>query len=218
MAMTETPPGRSLIATESGGSIVEAAGGIAVIVLSIIGLARGGEFMTAIATIVLGVALLAEGGAIAAQFSKLLSAVTGGALGAMELGGGMTAEILAGGGAIVLGILALVGLKPMILLPAAVIAVGVALMLTAGAIERLNEIRVQAAGLSETAEKVAQAAVSGAVGTQVLAGIAAVVLGILALVTSYSASLTLVGLIVLGASVTLTGTALAGRMLRMFSS
>jgi hypothetical protein len=218
--MSMTGDVKSVLEVESGGSIVEAAGGIAVIVLAIIGLARGGnEFMTAIATIVLGVALLAEGGAIAAQFSRLLSMASGGSLGAVQLGSGMTGEILAGGGAIVLGILALVGLRPMALLPAAVIGVGGTLVLTAGAIERLNQIRVAAAGLTEMAQRVAQAAVSGAVGTQVLAGIAAIVLGILALVSDTQAmNLTLVGLLVLGASVTLTGTALAGRLLRLFSA
>jgi hypothetical protein len=217
MAMTEDT--RSMLATESGGSIVEAAGGVAVIVLAIIGLARGGGFLTAIAMIVLGIALLAEGGSIAAQFSRLLSAVTGGAVGAMELGSGMTAEILAGGAAIVLGILGLVGLHPMVLLPAAVIAVGGSLVMTSSAVERLNQIKLQAAGLSEIAQKVAQTAVSGAIGTQVLAGVAAVVLGILALVSQdYAATLTLVGLLVLGAAMTLTGTALAGRFLRMFGA
>jgi hypothetical protein len=218
MALTEDT--KSLLEIESGGSLIEAAGGIAVIVLTIIGLARGSEgFLTSIATIVLGVALLAEGGTIAAQFSRLLAAATGGTLGAMELGGGMTAEVLAGGAAIVLGILGLVGLNPMVLLPAAVIAVGGSLVLTAGAVERLNHLRVQAAGLSEMAQKVAQAAVSGAVGMQVLAGIGAIVLGILALVSaSHAATLTLAGLLVLGAAVALSGSALAGRLLRMFTA
>jgi hypothetical protein len=78
---------------------------------------------------------------------------------------------------------------------------------------------VQAAGLSEIAQRVAQAAVSGAVGTQVLAGVAAIVLGILALVSeTHAANLALVGLLVLGAAITLTATALAGRLLRLFSA
>jgi hypothetical protein len=58
-----------------------------------------------------------------------------------------------------------------------------------------------------------------AVGTQVLAGIAAIVLGILGLIlVGQAANLTLVGLLVLGGSVTLTGTALAGRLLRLLSA
>jgi hypothetical protein len=218
MAITDDV--KTVIEIESGGLLIEAAGGIAVIVLAIIGLARAGDgVMTSIATIVLGVALLAEGGAIAAEFSKLLSAATGGTLGAMELGSGMTTEIFAGGAAIVLGILGLVGLVPMVLLPAAVIAVGGGLVLTSGAVARLNQLRVQATGVSEMAQRVSQAAVSGAVATQILAAIAAIVLGILALVsTSHAAILTLVGLLVLGAAVALSGAALAGRLIRMFAA
>jgi hypothetical protein len=66
--------------------------------------------------------------------------------------------------------------------PRAGIAVGSSLVLTAGAVQRLNDLKVQAAGLPEMAQKVAQAAVSGAAGVQILAGIGAIVLGILALV------------------------------------
>jgi hypothetical protein len=209
---------RGIVAAESGGSIVEAAGGIAVMVLAIIGLAQSGnEFMTAIATIVLGVALMAEGGAIAAHMSRLLGMATAGGIRAADLGSGMTAEFLAGGAAIVLGILALVGLHPAVLLAAAVIAVGASLVLTAGAVEKINQIRLQAAGMGDMALDLARLAVSGAVGTQVLIGIAAMVLGIVGLVSaSEIASLTLVGLLVLGASLIVTGTALAGGLLRLF--
>ena len=216
MALTEDT--KSMLEIESGGSLIEAAGGIAVIVLTVIGLARGNDgFIPSIATIVLGVALLAEGGAIAAEFSKLLTATSGGTFGAMELGGGMTTEVLTGGAAIVLGILGLVGLVPMVLLPAAVIAVGGGLILTAGAVERLNRLRVRTTGSSEVAERVSQVAVSGAIATQIIAGIAAIVLGILALVSAGHASiLTLVGLLALGSAVALSGTALAGRLMRMF--
>lgn len=173
--------------------------------------------MTSIATIVLGVALLAEGGAIAAQVSKLLAA--NGMIGAAELGGGMTAEVHAGVAAIVLGILGFVSLHPTVLLPAAVIAVGGSLYLTAGTVERLGHMRLQTKGVSEAAEKVARAAVSAAVGTQILAGIAAIVLGVLALVSAnHTAILTLVALLVLGSALTLSGTTVAGRLVRMFAA
>jgi len=208
------------MATESGGSIVEVAGGIAVIVLAIIGLAQGGnEFLTAIATIVLGVALMAEGGTIAAHMSRLLGLVTAGGMRATEIGTGMTGEFLAGIAAIVLGILALVGLHAPILLAAAVIVVGASLLLTAGAVERLNQVPLQATG-SEMARELEQFAVSSAVAAQLLVGIAAIVLGIVALVSTaaFMASLTLIALLVLGASLMLTGTALAGGVMRLFNT
>jgi hypothetical protein len=174
--------------------------------------------MTSITGIVLGAALLAQGGAIAAEYSKLIAMVTGGTVGAVELGGGMTVEILAGGSAIVLGILGLLGFSPEILLPAAIIAVGASSIFAASGLQRLNTLKVQAAGLSDIAQKVAQATVAGAIAVQVLAGGGAIVLGILALtLTAHAAVLTLVGLLVLGASVSVSGTALTGRLLRLFN-
>ncbi len=218
--MSATYDEKAILEIETTGSLIEAAAGIAVVVLAIIGLARADtRFMTSIAVIVLGAALLAQGGAIATEYSKLLAMISGGTLGAVELGGGMTIEILAGGSTIVLGILALIGFSPEILLPAAVIIVGASSILAASGIQRLNTLKVQAAGLSDIAQKVSQAAVAGAIAAQVLAGGGAIVLGILALTLSAQAAvLTLVGLLVLGVSVAVSGTALTGRLLRLFST
>lgn len=218
--MSMTYDQKTILETETTGSVVEAAGGIAVIVLAIIGLSRGdtGLFMS-IAGIVLGAALLAHGGTIAAEYSKLLAMTTGGTLGTIELGGGMTVEVLAGGAAMVLGILGLLHFAPVVLLASTVIAVGGSLIFAAGGIQRLNTLKTQAAGLSEIAQRVAQSAVSGAIAAQVLAGAAAIVLGILGLTTtSYPNALTLIGLLVLGAAIAASGAALSGRLLRFFSS
>lgn len=209
---------RDILGIETTGSVVEAALGIAVIVLSIIGIAQSGSgFLSSIAAIVLGVALMVQGGAVAAEYSKLLSTVTGGALGALQLGSSVTAEMLAGLATIVLGILGLIGFAPVILISAAVITVGASLLLSIGGLQRLNSVKVQAAGLTELAQKTAEAAVAGAVTTQLLAGTAAIVLGILALtIPTHGAILMLVALLVLGAAVAISGTTLTGRMLRMF--
>ncbi|HZD26720.1 MAG TPA: hypothetical protein VE631_10700, partial [Alphaproteobacteria bacterium] len=124
---------RRLLEVESGGAAVEAIGGIAIIILGILGLVGlAPSFLAAIAGIVFGVAVLALGAAIAAEFYSLYARLTGGALGTVELGGGMTVEVVAGGAAIVLGILALLGVAPNVLLPALVIAGGGSLMLAAG--------------------------------------------------------------------------------------
>lgn len=210
---------KAMVEVETAGSLIEAAAGIAVIVLAIIGLARHDTgFMMSITGIVLGGALLTEGGTVAAELSKLLSAISGSTLGAVELGGGMTAELLAGGAAIVLGILGLLGFSPETLLAAAVVAVGAALVLSANSVLRLNSLKVQAAGLSDVAQRIAQAWVSGAVAAQVLAGGAAIVLGILALtLPANKGPLTLVGLLILGVAITASGTALAGRLMRLFN-
>lgn len=217
---TYTYDRKDILGIETTGSVVEAATGVAVIVLAIIGIAQSGSgFMGSIAAIVLGAALMAQGGAIAAEYSKLLSTITGGALGVLELGSSVTTEMLAGIATIVLGILGLIGFAPITLVSAAVIAVGASLVLSIGGLQRLNRLKVQAAGLSDLAQKTAEAAIAGAVTTQVLAGAAAIVLGILALTMPvHSAILVLVGLLVLGAAVAISGTTLTGRMLRMFEA
>lgn len=217
--MSSTFGEKSVLEVETAGNVVEAAAGIAVVVLSIIGLAHvGGASMTAVATIVLGAALLAQGGTVAAEYSKLLAMASGGTLGAVELGGGMSVEMLAGGAAVVLGILGLLGLSPEYLLPAAVIVVGASLILAAGALQRLNTLKVQAANLSDLAQSVARSAVAAALSAQVLAGGAAIVLGILGLTLPMSAPvLTLVGLLVLGGAVAISSTALAGRLFRLMN-
>lgn len=218
--MATTYNEKAILEIETTGLVIEAAAGIAVIVLAIIGLAHADNgFVMSIAAIVLGGAMLAQGGTVAAEYSKLLTTVTAGTLGAVDLGGGMTVEILTGGTAIVLGILGLVGFRPEILMPAAVIVVGASLILAASGFQRLNTLKVQAAGLSDMGLRVSQAAVSGAIAAQVLAGGASIVLGILALtLMGHAGVLTLVGLLVLGASVTISGTALTGRLMRLFGA
>jgi hypothetical protein len=218
MSTTTYNEQRSLVEVETVGSLVEAGLGVAVLVLAIIGLARADSgLVTSIACIILGAALLAQGGAVAAEYSKLLSTITGGTLGAVELGTGMTSEMIAGGAAIVLGILGLLGLSAEILLSSAVIVAGATLVLAATTSHRLNTLKLQAVELPEMAQRVAQGAVSGAIMAQVLAGGAAIVLGILALtVTAHAMTLALVGFLVLGASMAVSGSAFTGRFLRLF--
>jgi len=219
---------RSLLEVESSGAAVETVGGLAVIVLSILGLARlAPEFLAAIAGIVVGVSIFAQGTAVAAEYHNLFSRLTGGALEAVELGAGMSVEVMAGAGAIVLGIIALVHIAPEILLPALVIAVGATLVLSAGTVQRLNGLKMAAAETPALAQQVMRTATGGAAAGQVLAGIAAAVLGIIALASLPTAgssaaaggawlTLTLVGLLVLGSSILMSGGSLLTRFVQMF--
>lgn len=211
---------RDVARVEATGSLVEAAGGIAVIVLSIIALSRTGGSATlpSIAVIILGAALLAEGGTIATEFSRLLAMVTGGAMNAVDLGGGIATEIFVGASVLVLGVLALIGISPMTLISVAVIATGGMMLLTAGGVHRMNHIRVQTGGTPEIAQSLILAAGSGAAAFQILAAIAAIVLGILALTSAaVTMAFTLVGLLVLGAAIVLSGTALTGSLMRVLA-
>jgi hypothetical protein len=210
---------KGVLEIETTGSIIESVAGVAVIVLAIIGLTRpDSPFIASIAAIVLGFAMLAEGGAITAEYSKLLSMITGGAVGAVEFGGGTTVEMLAGGGMAVLGVLGLLGFAPVILVSTGLIEIGVAIILASKGSRRLNALKVRAAGFSELAEKVTEGAVTCAAATQILAGGAAAVLGVLALtLKAHTETLMLVGLLILGAAVVMSGAALTGRILRLFN-
>ncbi|HTW33120.1 MAG TPA: hypothetical protein VMD53_00775 [Rhizomicrobium sp.] len=210
---------RTIVKAEGTGSAVEAAAGIAIAVLAIIGLSRGTTgSLTSIATIILGAAMFVFGATMATEYSKVVEAVGEGAIGASEFGAGISVEIMTGGTAIVLGILGLIGVGRAVLIPAAVITVGAGLILSAGSFQRLNNLRMQVSGLADFAQALSRAAVTSALTSQVLAGLAAIVLGILALsVPGSSGSLMQVGLIVLGVALAMSGTALTGRVLRLFS-
>jgi hypothetical protein len=224
---------------EAGEGAIQAFGGLAVVVLAILGLSGLAPAMLAsIAGIVIGAALLAEGGTIAGELSILASGpIHGGASGA-EAGSGMTVEFLAGGAVVVLGILALIGLSQPILVPALIIVTGTALILTTGTMHRLDEVKMEASGTTGDAQRIVRGAASGTAGAQLLAGLAAIVLGILALVSSPAGTagpaagnaanagaaggstwiiLTLVALLVLGTALAINRATLAGRLVRLFN-
>jgi hypothetical protein len=86
--------------------------------------------------------------------------------------------------------------------------------LTSGTTTRLNDLKLEAAKAGEMAQNMARAAVSGAAGAQMLAGFATVVLGIIALVSvPDKMPLTLIGFLVASAALTLSASALSGKML-----
>lgn len=196
----------------AGGSLTEALCGAGTLVLAIIGLAGVlPGYLASIATIVFGVALLAHGSAIAARYSRLTHETAPFELDTRtELGGGMGALLLGGAAGIVLGILAVLGLIPATLIPTAVILYGASLLIGSAAsidLSTLGEPHVGGRFAHDT-----RRATVAATGTQALAGIAAIVLGILVLIGLAPLALTFVALIVLGGAVLLTGSALSTRM------
>ncbi len=185
-----------------------------VVALAIIGLAAFHTFwMAALATILAGVGLLFEGGAIASRFSTVLHDASKGRLGAVELGGGMSAELLGGIAGLALGILTLAGLAPMILMPVAAIVYGVSLLLGLGAMARLNDLHIEMVCDTNESRHVARALVKSAEGVQMLLGLGSVVLGILAIIGMAPLMLSLVAMLAVGFSSMLSGSAVGGRML-----
>ena len=215
---SQTDP-RKLVKTTMTGSGIEAAGGAAAVVLAILGLAHvAPEHMLPVASIVVGAALLAQAGLLANGASDVVVREAMGRRDKMEFEGGIGAEALAGGAAVVLGILSLIGLDANVLMSVAAIVLGVGLVLESGATSRLNRLD-DAGDMPSTARSTtARRAVAGTEGTQMLIGLAAIVLGILALIGLDPMVLNLIAMLVVGVSILLSGAALGGKMASMLAT
>jgi hypothetical protein len=197
-------------ATLAGGSSLELIGGGAAAVLAIIGLAGTLPFyMTTIATILVGGALLAHGAAVTARRSDTMRRAVDDRAEQIEIGGGAGSEFLGGAAAIVLGILALAGVMPLVLLPVAMIVIGGTILLGAPA---QPEIARLAPDRDRRMSRITHEAVESTSGGMVLAGLGAIVLGILALVgVGPAPTLVQVALLAVGVALLLGGSALTAR-------
>ena len=215
VAMTESIAGQT-----NYGGFADAIGGIATVVLTIVALAGvQSDLMIAIAVIVFGAALLVQGGAILSEYAHIIFPPGAAASSVDEFsGGGLASAFLAGAAGIVLGILALLGLHAIVLTAISTIAFGTALVLSSSAVWHLHLLK-RSSMIKETHDRrlgsdvLAGEMASGSAGIQALAGLAAVILGILAVVGTNPAVLTLVALLVLGTTLVLTGSALSGAVL-----
>lgn len=207
--------GKAVLEAIAGGAFAETAGGIGAVVLTILGLAGiAPVLLTAIATIAIGAVMLIKGFAVSAEYTKVAHAVVSDKVETAELSGGLSGEIMAGMAAVVLGILSLLTVSPLVLLPSAAIVLGVGLGLGSGADARINSLR---AGEQESRwfQRMLNEMVSASIGAEILVGLGATVLGILALVGLAPVVLTLVAMLSLGTTVLLSGTSLGGKMLNM---
>jgi hypothetical protein len=208
-------PSSSAVSGETAayGGFIDALGGIATIVLAIIGLSGvKSEVLVSISTIVFGAALLIQAGALLGEFSKVeteqdTDVGTG--------GGGLSVLFLVGIAGLVLGVLALLNIHAAVLTAAAVIAFGAALLISSWAVWQLLTSPLIAARFRTHAPMVrliASEAAAGSAGLQAMAGLAVIVLGVLAICGIYTVPLTLTALLVSGASIVMTGSALSGTM------
>ena len=213
--------------TAAFGGAMDAIGGIATAVLAIIALAGWRpELLAGVATIVFGAALLIQGGTLLSEYSQVFAPA-----GALQStadafsGDGLAAMFPVGIAGIVLGILALLGIAPYALTAISVIAFGAALMLSAESVRKLYRLQAQvrrsSLGTYTTGEYLAGEMAGGSAGIQFLAGLAAVVLGIIAVAVrgdGRSEALTLVGLLVVGLTNIISGSALSGLVLSFMRS
>ncbi|HEX6271596.1 MAG TPA: hypothetical protein VFZ53_01080 [Polyangiaceae bacterium] len=188
-------------------SVVDAAAGAVVTLLAIIGL-TGTEprVMGAISLMAVGLALVAEATGLMQRSQKLLSEnrirhqITASAL----------AELVAGAFGFVLGVLALFGLEPFVLLALASISFGVALVFGTGAAVQVDTV---AAHLEPSpTRRVIHEAVIGASGARFLVALASIVLGLLALAGVERSALLLTSSLILGIALFLGAVSLGDRL------
>lgn len=204
------------------GGFADALGGVATIVLAIVGLAgMRPEMMIGIATVVFGAALLIEGGAMLSEYAQLIFPTGAHAPQAWEFGGsGLSALFTMGAAGIVLGVLALLGIASAALTSVAIIAFGSALVLSSNAVWNLSRLRQAAAPEGQTVSGsviLANEMASGSSGVLSLAGLAAIVLGVLGVAGMNAAMLTLAALLVLGAALIMTGSTLSATVFALMS-
>lgn len=205
---------RRFLGELSAGTGLEAIAGAGALVLAIIGLAGVLPFyMAAIATIVVGAAFLVEGAVIMAKQCDI-AAEFGETTGQeIEVGGGLSAEFAGGIAGIVLGILALVNVFPTVLLSVAALVLGGCMLVSSGATARTKSFELMPDTGRSMAREMARETNYAATGVEFLVALAAVVLGILAVVHIAPLSLALVVMLILGAAILLSGSALTTGML-----
>jgi hypothetical protein len=160
-------------------ALVQGLLGVGAATLAVIGLEHfAAAPLLAVATIVVGLALLFEGGVISARFSALVSQMH---KTPFRLYGWMGVEFVAGVAGITLGILALLHFVPLVLIPVAAMALGIAQMINSGLNTRLNAWEVSGSkseGLDQEEARETAMPYSGIGG---LMGFGALVLGLIAL-------------------------------------
>jgi len=200
----------------TGGSSIETLGGLAAAVLAIIGITGFQQInMLSIACIAAGVALLAHGGSIAARWREVLFRLEGDRFDRSELVGGIGTEMFGGAVGVVLGVLALADVRPFTLLPVAAIVFGGSLLLGGAAQPDLEGLVPE---YDPRYRKITRGAIEASGGVMVMVGIAAAVLGILALLNVGPVlTLPLVGMLCIGGALLMAGGALTARFVRRFA-
>ncbi len=210
--MKTVTPDQRIAGWVEGGASIEAIGGACAVILAILGLMNFAPAkMAAVAGIALGASLFLESGFVSGSYEAIRARFEGGTH--PEFGGGLGVEMVAGMCAIVLGILTLLMVEPpALLMGIATLVLGAGVALSSGVTGRLNSAKLLIRKGTDDSRIETRHAIVDAALTQVVLGVAAAVLGILALAGVSPSVLILVAMLGLGVSALYSGGALAGRM------
>lgn len=191
VASEEVPAESRRLVVPLSGSLTEASGGAAAVILAILGLAHVlPATLLAISAIVVGGSLLAFVGVLASRLSSDPRAPATSPHEAVSEG--MAATTLAGAAGVVLGIIALLGPDWTVFVPVAAIVYGATLLVANGTAARLDQL-------------LHGGAIHIGPSPDLLIGFAAIVLGILALSGFAPLILSLVAMLALGMALMLKG-------------
>jgi hypothetical protein len=198
--------------TLAGSYGIAAVAGLAVLVLAILALVGIIPIaLTGGAVIAGGLAFLIEGAGLAARARQLLRAGEGTEVDPSAIGGGVSIQLLAGLAGVTLGILALLGIEPILLLGSAVIVFGIALLIGTLAIRETAGIAGIGGGRAEQSQMLHQT-IQTSNGARVFVGVASLALGVLTVIGIGPALvLTQIGLLAVGVILLLSGSAMGAR-------
>ncbi|AWV90266.1 hypothetical protein DN745_13370 [Bradymonas sediminis] len=202
----------------AGGSMVGVVLGAGAATLGILGLIGFMPMLfTTIGMVAVGAGLIIAGGSMGAKYSDILSSSTSDtSSGAVQAGGGITAETIGGAAGVALGVLAMMGVESLTLIPVGLIVLGGAMAFGAAATMHLSRLVISASGAPRFKQRVANESIKGGAFMQMVAGLGAAVLGVLSLL-GVGAGFTfgLVGVIALGGGLLLSGLAVGGKLINM---
>lgn len=160
----------------------ETGGGIALIVLGILALAKiQPMLLNSIAVIVAGATLAVAGAAMSGKYARALAQAAPAGLNVNQFAPGMAAGVLGGASGVVLGILALIGVGSETLIAVALIVFGASVLFDYGAQAQLRALRTVGAGGTTDAARVAMSAAATTNAAALLLGVGLITLGILSL-------------------------------------
>jgi hypothetical protein len=165
-----------------------------------------------ISAIVMGVVFLIESKAISARVSRVITRLSKDSIQEEQPKVGVTAEFIAGLTGGVLGLLALFGVYPMVMVPSAAVVYGSALIFGSGLTGRLSDLEIESSDEPACLTKIVCEAVSAASGIEFLFGLVAGIFGIVALTGIEAIRTSLAALLVVGASSLLGGATVMSRM------
>lgn len=185
---------------------VEALAGAAVVTLTILALVDVlPVYLTAIAVIVAGGAFLVEGAGLGARAKQIRRSLQAKGVNTGGLIGGVSVQLLAGVAGVALGVLALIGMSPNLLLAISAIVFGSALLLGPSATREVSRLEQE----HPYEASVAHESLRASNGARAMVGAGAIALGILALIgVGPVVTLIVIAILAVGAILFLSGIAI----------